>query len=49
MEAIATALETEPETFAEYRLAKARRELDPDVSGLQPALATLAHFEGYDS
>lgn len=41
MEAIAVALQIRPETFAEYRLAIARRKLDPEVVGLKQALKNL--------
>lgn len=41
MEAIGKALQVPPETFAEYRLAKARAELDPDKVGLRKALRNL--------
>lgn len=48
MEAIATAVETQPETFAEYRLLVARRELDPEVVGLKAALKRLAQIQRAD-
>jgi transcriptional regulator with XRE-family HTH domain len=41
MELIAQACEVEPDYFAEYRLAAAMRELDPDVVGLEQALENL--------
>jgi transcriptional regulator with XRE-family HTH domain len=41
MEAIATGLGIRPEFFAEYRLAKARSCLDPQVVGLEAALNGL--------
>lgn len=41
MELIARACEVEPEHFAEYRLAAAMRELDPEVVGLEHALENL--------
>jgi transcriptional regulator with XRE-family HTH domain len=41
MELIAQACEMKPEHFAEYRLAAAMRELDPDVVGLEHALENL--------
>jgi transcriptional regulator with XRE-family HTH domain len=41
MELIAQACGVEPEYFAEYRLAAAMRELDPDEVGLEQALANL--------
>ena len=41
MELIARACEMEPEHFAEYRLAAAMRELDPEVVGLEHALENL--------
>jgi transcriptional regulator with XRE-family HTH domain len=45
MKAVSTALQIEPETFAEYRLLVARRKLDPEVVGLAKALKNL---EGCD-
>lgn len=41
MELIAQACGVEPEYFAEYRLAVAMRELDPNVVGLERALENL--------
>ena len=41
IELIARACDVEPEYFAEYRLAVAMRELDPEVVGLDHALANL--------
>jgi transcriptional regulator with XRE-family HTH domain len=41
MELIARACSVSPEYFAEYRLAVAMRELDPDVVGLEQALENL--------
>lgn len=41
IEEIATALQMRPEHFAEYRLAKARDKLDPEVVGLKRALTNL--------
>ena len=41
MELIARACSVSPEYFAEYRLAVAMRELDPDVVGLAQALENL--------
>lgn len=41
MEALAKALKVPPETFAEYRLAKAREQLDERVVGFKTALANL--------
>ena len=41
MELIAEACGTEPEYFAEYRLAAAMRELDPAEVGLERALENL--------
>jgi len=41
MELIAQACGVAPEYFAEYRLAAAMRELDPDEVGLEQALANL--------
>jgi transcriptional regulator with XRE-family HTH domain len=41
MELIARACGVEPEYFAEYRLAAAMRELDPDEVGLEQALQNL--------
>lgn len=44
MEAIAQALGIDPAYFAEYRLAIARRQLDPTVVGLPEALRALERF-----
>ncbi len=41
MELIAAACSISPEYFAEYRLAIAMRELDPEVVGLEQALQNL--------
>jgi transcriptional regulator with XRE-family HTH domain len=41
MELIARACGVQPEYFAEYRLARAMRELDPTEVGLEQALANL--------
>lgn len=41
MELIAQACEVDPEYFAEYRLAAAMRELDPEVVGFEQALENL--------
>lgn len=41
MELIAGACSISPEYFAEYRLAIAMRELDPEVVGLEQALQNL--------
>ena len=41
MENIAAVLDEKPEFFAEYRLAKARQRLDPNVVGLRKALKNL--------
>lgn len=41
MELIAQACSISPEYFAEYRLAVAMRELDPNVVGLEQALDNL--------
>ena len=41
MELIAQACKVAPEYFAEYRLAAAMRELDPDVVGFERALENL--------
>ena len=41
MELIARACEVPPDYFAEYRLAVAMRELDPDEVGLERALENL--------
>jgi transcriptional regulator with XRE-family HTH domain len=41
MELIARACSISPEYFAEYRLAVAMRELDPNVVGLEQALENL--------
>jgi len=42
MELLAQACDVPPEHFAEYRLAAAMRELDPEVVGLEQALANLS-------
>jgi transcriptional regulator with XRE-family HTH domain len=42
MELIAQVCEVRPEYFAEYRLARAMRELDPAEVGLERALANLS-------
>ena len=41
MEEIAVALDIKPETFAEYRLGKARALLDPEQVGWKKALRNL--------
>jgi transcriptional regulator with XRE-family HTH domain len=41
MDLIAQACGVEPDYFAEYRLAVAMRELDPDEVGLEQALVNL--------
>lgn len=41
MKLLAQACGVAPEYFAEYRLAEAMRELDPDEVGLEQALANL--------
>lgn len=41
MELIAEACGVDPDYFAEYRLARAMRELDPTEVGLEQALANL--------
>lgn len=41
MELIAAACSVSPDYFAEYRLATAMRELDPEVVGLEQALENL--------
>ncbi len=41
MELIARACSVAPDYFAEYRLAVAMRDLDPDVVGLEQALENL--------
>lgn len=45
MEGLARGFGIEPETFAEYRLLMARRKLDPEVVGLEAALAELDRIE----
>lgn len=45
MEAIARALQIEPETFAEYRLWKARCDYDPAAVGWDRAIRNLALTE----
>jgi transcriptional regulator with XRE-family HTH domain len=45
VEALAAVLEVEPETFPEYRLARARRLLDEREVGLDEALQNLARVE----
>lgn len=42
--ALAAALEIPPETFAEYRLAKAREQLDERVVGLEQAVENLSRL-----
>lgn len=42
MEVIAAVCEVRPDYFAEYRLLRARDQLDPDQVGLGAALANLA-------
>lgn len=46
MELLALALDVEPETFVEYRLAIARRALDERQVGLEAAAAMLSRTEG---
>jgi transcriptional regulator with XRE-family HTH domain len=41
MELVARACDVSPQYFAEYRLAVAMRELDPEVVGLEQALENL--------
>jgi transcriptional regulator with XRE-family HTH domain len=45
MERVAHALNVEPSTFIEYRLTKARRELDPHQVGWSRATQALAAVE----
>lgn len=45
MEAIASALHILPETFAEYRLWKVRREFDPEEVGWDRAITNLQRHE----
>ena len=45
MEAVAKALHVRPEHFAEYRLAEARRRLDPEEVGVESALRYLAKLD----
>ena len=48
MEECARVLKVDPvETFAEYRLWSARRELDPAEVGLERALETLLRWEDF--
>jgi hypothetical protein len=48
MEECARVLRVDPvETFAEYRLWSARRELDPAEVGLHKALETLLRWEAF--
>jgi hypothetical protein len=48
MEECARVLKVDPvETFAEYRLWSARRELDPVEVGLERALETLLRWEDF--
>jgi hypothetical protein len=42
MSLLAQVLEVEPQHFAEYRLAAAMKELDPNVVGLEQALENLS-------
>lgn len=46
LEAIAKTLLIQPETFAEYRLWKARSEYDPSVIGWEQAIKNLERWEG---
>lgn len=46
MAEVARALGVPAETFAEYRLGKARASLDPDQVGLHKALVNLARMQG---
>lgn len=45
IEAVAEALEFDPMGVAEYRMAAARRQLDPSEVGLDAALEALEAFE----
>lgn len=45
MERIAICLQVDPEYFADYRLMKMRRLLDPDVVGIKTAVKNLSRFE----
>lgn len=45
MERIARTLRIDPEYFAEYRLAKVRRQLTPEEVGLAKALKNLERIE----
>lgn len=44
IEKIAAVFRVPPDYFAEYRLAKARDSLDPDVVGFEKALRNLERF-----
>lgn len=44
---VAQALRIEPSFFVEYRLANARRELDPTEVGWQRAVAALSSWERF--
>ena len=46
MEAVAAAVDVAPTEFAEYRLAKAREQLDPDLVGLDEAMRNLERLGG---
>lgn len=46
MEGVARALNIAPETFAEYRLWKARTDYDPGVIGWKRAIRNLQRLEG---
>lgn len=48
MRAIAHTLQIPPETFAEYRLAVMREQLDPESVGLPTALENLSRCLGED-
>jgi transcriptional regulator with XRE-family HTH domain len=45
LEALAAALEVEPQVFIEYRLAAARRIFDEEVVGLDQAVVNLRELE----
>lgn len=46
---LAGALEVEPETFAEYRLAQARQQLDERQVGLEQAVENLRRLEAAEA
>lgn len=49
LEEIATALDVQPDEFAEYRMLKLRDQLDPETAGFDEAARTLREFEEWRS